>query len=132
MVIKLVSWKKISLLTSLIIPVVINFEFNIAPTLTSNVCKDRGINVFLILAVLICLYQTPLHVNCCWGLLIHIIQSAPYICKYLFVLLWFTFWMDFCNSFIAPTKLLPLLDLIFRILPLLPKKLFNACKKICI
>ena len=55
------------------------------------------------LTVLICLFQTPpmwLQVS---GLLIQAIQSALYICEYLFILLWVMSWKNFRNSLNVPT-----------------------------
>ena len=117
------------LLTSLMFSVVIGLEFTIASTSTGSEYNKSWSKLFpcvvtkafrIPLAVLICLSQTPPMWFTVGGLLIQVIQSAPCICKYLFILLWFMSWKDFRNSLTAQTKLFPLSDLICRRLSLLP------------
>lgn len=106
-----------SLLTSLMVSVAIGFQFTIASTSTSNICNDllsKFISSALTkelripLEVLICFFQTTPIWLAIWGFLVQVIQSAPCICMYSFILPWVNSLQDFCNYFIASRKLLQL------------------------
>ena len=86
MVSKLAGDKGMSLLTSMLV----SLEFTVASTLTSSICNNSPSKLFpcvltkafsIPLVVLICLYQTPTMWLAVRGLLIQVIQSAPWICK---------------------------------------------------
>ena len=126
-----------SLLTSLVVYVTIGLEFTIASTSTSKVRNDSSTKLppcvltkplRIPLEVFICLSHTQTMYFAVWLLLIQVIQSVPWISKYPFILLCFMSWRDFCNSFNALTKLIPLLDLISRMLLLPPINSRNASR----
>ena len=129
MVIKLVSWKKMSLLTSLIIPVVINFEFNIASTLTSNVCKDSWYKRFSYSGS--SNLSLPDSTSC--GLLLGTVDSYnPIRSMHLLVLLCsiVVYVLDgFLQFFHCPDEVTSIVRPHF---PNSASTTFNACKKICI
>ena len=118
-----------SLLTSLVVYVTIGLEFTIASTSTSKICNDSSTKLppsvltkplRIPLEVFICLSHTQTMYFAVWLLLIQVIQSVIWISKYSFILFCFMSWRDFCNSFNALMKLIPLLDLICRMLLLPP------------
>ena len=124
--------------TSLIVSVVISHELTIASTYISNVCSASSFKLLLyifrsafrmLLAVLICHSHTPPMWLAKGGFLIHVIQLALCLCRYFYIWLWPISWKAFWSSLIAPTKLVPLSDLIKPMFPCLPLNLLNESIK---
>ena len=120
------------------VSVIIVPEFTMTSTSTSSVCNDSSSKIFpcvltkpfiIPLALLVCLFQTPPMWLVIGRFLIQVSQSDSCICKFWFILLWFMYSKIFHNSLTAPTKLLPLPDLIWQMLPLLPINFCNVSKK---
>ena len=124
--------------TLLIVSVVIGRELTIPSFSIRNVCSASSFKLYpcvfrrafrMLLAVLICRFHTPRMRLAVGGFLIDVNQSVPCLCRYCDIWLWSISWKAFWSSLTAPTKLVPLSDLISWMLPCLPINLLNESIK---
>ena len=117
-----------------IVSVVIDRELTISSTSISNLCNALLFKLLLgvlrsafrmVLAVLICCSQTLPTWLAVGEFLTYVIQLALCVWRYCYIWLWFISWKAFQSLLIAPTKLVPLWDLIRQMLPRLPINLLN-------
>ena len=106
----------------------------IASTSTIRICNDSAVkllpwvfsNEFRIEWALICCSQTPRILLACGGLLFRIIQSQPFSSEKSPIFFWSISWKAHISSVDAPTKLVPLPDLIILTIPLTQWNILNS------